>query len=222
MAEQIRFWLTPVPEAEADPFLGPQMAYDLAVLQPEATVGDYLTGLAEFQAATLADCKGCDGCCHERAPLTIADWQLSGHSGEPAGGLAEWLLDWAELSFCGPAVDLTLRRSENGSCQFLDEKQKCCTIHPWRSFTCRSQCWPTQNGSGRKPARGSHQRPARNRTGAPAVEPAPAALGRAWQSAAWRITPQMPFPICRLADWAQAKLQDWQGRNFGPKFFQPA
>ena len=39
MAEQIRFWLTPVPEAEADPFLGPQMAYDLAVLQPEATVG---------------------------------------------------------------------------------------------------------------------------------------------------------------------------------------
>ena len=45
MAEQIRFWLTPVPEAEADPFLGPQMAYDLAVLQPEATVGDYLTGL---------------------------------------------------------------------------------------------------------------------------------------------------------------------------------
>ena len=57
MAEQIRFWLTPVPEAEADPFLGPQMAYDLAVLQPEATVGDYLTGLAEFQAATLADAK---------------------------------------------------------------------------------------------------------------------------------------------------------------------
>ena len=115
MAEQIRFWLTPVPEAEADPFLGPQMAYDLAVLQPEATVGDYLTGLAEFQAATLADCKGCDGCCHERAPLTIADWQLSGHSGEPAGGLAEWLLDWAELSFCGPAVDLTWKKSKNAA-----------------------------------------------------------------------------------------------------------
>lgn len=221
MAEQIRFWLTPVPEAEAAPFLGPQMAYDLAVLQPEATVGDYLTGLAEFQAATLADCKGCDGCCHERAPLTIADWQLSGHSGEPAGGLAEWLLDWAELSFCGPAVDLTLRRSENGSCQFLDEKQKCCTIHPWRSFTCRSHCCLP------KTERAEALRGVLINAGEDELVrqllslPQPPWADRLAECSLADYAPNA-FSNLPAADWAQAKLQDLAGPELWAKIFQPA
>lgn len=140
---KIRIWLTPQ-AAETDgleDFLGtPTLAYDVEICQPQATVGDYLQALEEFQTQTLADCKGCDGCCHERAPLTIADWQLSGEYQDDDGALAAWLESWAELHFCGPAIDLTLPRTAEGACRFLDQQQKCCTIHSQRSFTCRSHC----------------------------------------------------------------------------------
>lgn len=138
MAEPIRFWLAPQADAPADPIFGPALAYDLEILQPEATVGDYLQGLCDFQAEHLADCKGCDGCCHERAPLTICDWQLAQPGPETA--FEQWLRDWAELGFCGPAIDLTLRRTAAGACRFLDAAAKCCKIHTRRSFTCRSHC----------------------------------------------------------------------------------
>lgn len=217
---KIRFWLTPLPDPEADPFFGPQMAYDLEVLQPEATVGDYLAGLEDFQARTLADCKGCDGCCHERAPLTIADWQLSSHSGPLAEGLADWLLEWAELGFWGPAIDLTLRRAENGSCQFLDEKQKCCKIHPQRGFTCRSHCCLPKTER---------------------AEALRAAIINAGEDELVRQLLSLPQPPwadrlakCSLADyaanafshlpaadWAQAKLQDLAGPELWAKIFQP-
>ncbi len=155
MAEQIRFWLTPVPEAEADPFLGPQMAYDLAVLQPEATVGDYLAGLEDFQAATLADCKGCDGCCHERAPLTIADWQLSGHSGEPAGGLAVGL-GGAKLLRPGGGSHAAPQRKR--FLPIFGRKAKMLHHPPLAQLHLPFSLLPTQNGAGGSPARGSHQR----------------------------------------------------------------
>lgn len=148
MCEQIiHIWL--VQQAEdidgLDDFLGaPTLAYDVEICQPQATVGDYLQALEDFQAQTLADCKGCDGCCHERAPLTIADLQLSGDC-QPGqqpddDALAAWLERWAELHFCGPAIDLTLPRTPEGACRFLDQQQKCCTVHSQRSFTCRSHC----------------------------------------------------------------------------------
>lgn len=142
MTEKIRFWLVPQTDAPDDPFFGPQLAYDVQVLQPDATVGDYLAGVCAFQAEHLADCKGCDGCCHERAPLTICDWQLAhAEQAEPSPEeLAQWLKEWAALSFCGPAIDLTLKRTPEGACQFLDNAAKCCRIHQQRSFTCRSHC----------------------------------------------------------------------------------
>ncbi len=144
----IRIYLTPLPPADNDIFadiLGaPPLAYDVQILTPQASVGDYLQAIEDFQAQTLADCKGCDGCCHERAPLTIADWQLAQNThsdAEPTEQeLADWLLEWAELHFCGPAVDLTLKRTPAGTCNFLHEQQKYCTRHQQRSFTCRTHC----------------------------------------------------------------------------------
>ena len=216
---KIRFWLTPLPEAEADPFFGPQMAYDVEVLRPEATVGDYLTGLEEFQAATLADCKGCDGCCHERAPLTIADWQLSGQSGPLADGLAAWLQDWAELSFWGPAADLTLRRTADGSCQFLDVGQKCCTVHPWRSFTCRSHCCLP------KTERAEQLRAALINAGEDELVrqllslPQPPWAERLAKCSLADYAPNA-FSDLPAAEWAQAKLQDLAGPQLWAQIFR--
>jgi len=148
--QKLRVWLTRQEDAElAELFGSAPLAYDVQILQPEATVGDYLQALQEFQARTLADCKGCDGCCHERAPLTIADWQLAQPAGQNEPGqtpgltdeaLAAWLLKWGELHFYGQAIDLTLPRTPAGACRFLDERQKCCAVHPQRSFTCRTHC----------------------------------------------------------------------------------
>lgn len=130
-----------VPMAEADPFLGPQLGYDVQVLAAEATIGDYLAELEAFQAETLADCKGCDGCCQERAPLTFYDLSLA-HTA-PAE-LAHWLAAWGEPGFFGPALDIRLRRltegPAQGCCQFLDSRERCCRIHERRSFTCRTHC----------------------------------------------------------------------------------
>ena len=57
----------------ADALLGETLAMDVRILAEEATVEDFLTALDQFAAAQLADCRGCDGCCHERAPLIAAD-----------------------------------------------------------------------------------------------------------------------------------------------------
>ena len=111
-------------------------AYDVQVLADDATVGEYMDALDEFQAVTLADCYGCDGCCHERVPLTWADYFLAGQP----GSLADWLSGVGALDFWGEAVDLTLRRKENGACHLLDEDAKCCSAHQVRTFTCRTHC----------------------------------------------------------------------------------
>lgn len=112
------------------------LAYDVQVLAEDATVGEYMDALDAFQAETLADCYGCDGCCHERVPLTWADYFLAGQPGTPA----EWLQAVGALDFWGEAVDLTLARKENGACHLLDEEAKCCTRHQVRTFTCRTHC----------------------------------------------------------------------------------
>lgn len=149
MSNKLRIWLRPASDFangdhEADPFLGQQFCYDVAVVDEAATLGDYLGALDAFQAATLADCKGCDGCCQERAPLTIYDLSLSGTA---EAELADWLADWAEPALFGEALDIRLRRltegEDAGCCQFLDADQRCCRIHERRSFTCRTHhCIP--------------------------------------------------------------------------------
>lgn len=115
--------------------------YDLQILDESATVGDYLAAVEAFQAKTMADCFGCDGCCHERVPLMLCDFYYSRYFAEGGRSLAQWLeRSGARLEFCGEAVDLQLARKPNGACFYLDEEQKCCAAHMYRTFACRSHC----------------------------------------------------------------------------------
>lgn len=123
-----------------------QFGYDLQIIDTTATVGDYLAAVEEFQSATLADCFGCDGCCHERVPLMLCDFYFSAYHANGGESLAEWLQQsGARLEFCGPAVDLQLCRRANGACFWLNEEQKCCSAHTFRTFACRSHCCLTKS-----------------------------------------------------------------------------
>lgn len=122
-------------------FDGGLFGYDVQILSATATVGDYLDAINAFQANTMADCFGCDGCCHERVPLTIADFYFSRYYQQDNGDkLAVWLADTADLQFFGEAVDLQIKHKPNGACYLLDEEQKCCSAHLHRTFACRTHC----------------------------------------------------------------------------------
>lgn len=121
-------------------FDGGIFGYDVRVTAEDATAGDYLAALEDFQAKTLAACKGCDGCCHERAPLTLADFYYSEYYQNGGREIAAWLSGVADLQFFGAAADLAIRRTADGACQFLDAAAKCCARHQYRTFTCRSHC----------------------------------------------------------------------------------
>ena len=114
--------------------------YDVQITAEDATVGDYLTALENFQVRTLANCKGCDGCCHERAPLTLADFYYSEYYQKGGRKITAWLAETADLQFFGAAADLTLQRTADGACHLLDTTHKCCAKHQFRTFTCRSHC----------------------------------------------------------------------------------
>ena len=209
--KKISVWLTPLADNESELAGFSPLAYDVQILQPEATVGDYLQALVDFQAETLADCKGCDGCCHERAPLTIADWQLSQNQGAADDAAwVDWLQKWAELHFYGQAIDLTLPRTPDGACRFLDEQQKCCTVHTQRSFTCRTHCCLP------KTERAEALRAALINAGEDELVrrllQIPPAAGQPWSDrlAGCKLEDYAPNAFSGLssADWAQARLQD--------------
>ena len=67
--ERVTFFFSPT----VDDFGGDALAMDLRITHPDATLADLLSAEDTFAAAHLADCKGCDGCCQERAPLIAAD-----------------------------------------------------------------------------------------------------------------------------------------------------
>lgn len=115
--------------------------YDLQICSPLATVGDYLDAVEHFQAQTMADCYGCDGCCHERVPLTLADFYFSAYHQGGGQSVAAWLAEIAAVPvFFGKALDLQLPRLANGACAFLNQQAKCCAAHNHRTFACRSHC----------------------------------------------------------------------------------
>ncbi|MGI5892272.1 MAG: YkgJ family cysteine cluster protein [Bacillota bacterium] len=117
-----------------------QIGYDIAIKDDQTTISDYLEALIAFAEKYLADCKGCDGCCHERIPLTILDIDNLGtlldHTLYPTYqviknfALVELLSDGA--------IDITLKRNKDGECYFLDKTAKICTRHTARPFVCRS------------------------------------------------------------------------------------
>ena len=131
--------------AYEDALLGKSYGCDVRILTEDATVADFLQAVDDFAAAHLAECKGCDGCCRERAPLIAADIPalaaLLPSTDFPAHAVCD---AFAELKVAEDgAADITLRRTEEGACCFLHAKEKYCTQWPSRAFVCRSHfCLP--------------------------------------------------------------------------------
>jgi len=121
------------------------LGYDLEICDQDATVGDYMAALDDFAAAHLADCRGCDACCWERAPLTSVDIgplsTLLPPSPYPAHAVVE---AFATLFISKDKVgDIYLKRGHDNACIFLDKKAKRCLDHQERPFVCRTHfCLP--------------------------------------------------------------------------------
>ena len=135
-----------IPIEAEDDFGLPCLGCDIRVTDDSATVADMLTALDEFAAAHLADCRGCDGCCKERAPWIAADIpalaELAEGSGYPAHRA---IAAFGELTVDRHgATDICFRRDKSdGACCMLDKKGRFCTHHPSRAFVCRTHfCIP--------------------------------------------------------------------------------
>lgn len=128
-----------------DPFLGDILGCDIRILDAQATVADLMDALDKFAADHLADCKGCDGCCQERAPLLSADVPaLAGLLTDAAVFPAHAVIaafGWLRID--DGVSDIMLRRDTDGVCSRLDREKRCCTVWPQRPFVCRSHfCLP--------------------------------------------------------------------------------
>lgn len=122
------------------------MGCDIAVYDDSATVADMLTALDEFAAEHLADCRGCDGCCKERAPWIAADIPaLAALTEDDTFPVHSAIAAFGELTVDRHgATDICFRRGKNdGICCLLDKAGKFCTRHPHRAFVCRTHfCIP--------------------------------------------------------------------------------
>lgn len=127
-----------------DELFGEVMGCDLHVCNENATVADLLQALDEFAAENLADCKGCDACCQERAPLIAADIYalatLLDAKEFPAHTVCR---AFAEITVNEGVADITLRRDHDNMCNQLNKTGRFCSIWPQRLFVCRSHfCLP--------------------------------------------------------------------------------
>ena len=120
--------------------------YDLLAADTD-TLGEYVDALNNFQDETMADCRGCDGCCYERIPLTIADFHLAKPlvarlrgKDESEVTLTDWLQEAAEIHVDSGAIDIVLRRKADYSCHFLNQDLQECSEHLWRPLVCRTHC----------------------------------------------------------------------------------
>lgn len=121
------------------------LGMDLQILDDTATLADFLVALDDFAAAYIADCRGCDGCCRERAPLIAADIPALAALLPPTPYPAHAVCAaFAELSVDQTGVaDICLCRDEDGACRLLDTDHKWCKAHGARTFACRSHfCLP--------------------------------------------------------------------------------
>ena len=129
-----------------DPLFGAVAGHDVIVRDDSATLADFLRALDEFAAQFLADCRGCDGCCQERAPLTALDIDaLAGLlDDDPVFPAHAVCAAFAALSVDrNGATDITLRRGDDNACRNLDLAAHCCRIWPCRPFVCHSHfCLP--------------------------------------------------------------------------------
>jgi len=137
------------------------VGYDLEILDERASVQDYLDGLNEFQEKYVDNCKGCDGCCYERIPLTSIDVlqylddpevaaELKTMQKEGQSPLSAFIENYCYVSGTGPVLDIALKRNPDYSCIFLNRDEKTCTNHRSRSFVCQSfVCLPHGEGAGK-------------------------------------------------------------------------
>jgi Fe-S-cluster containining protein len=116
-------------------------AYDVRLLDENATVGEYIRLLDEFLDEKVAPCLGCDLCCSQRIPLTLPD--IYTYAGKERDSIAAFLKEKAEVRYNGKAVDIKLGQREDDSCIFLDRENQKCSDHIHRSLTCHTYiCLP--------------------------------------------------------------------------------
>ncbi|MFZ5640679.1 MAG: YkgJ family cysteine cluster protein [Bacillota bacterium] len=126
--------------------------YDIRIEDESATVQDYLDAINAYiddeklvRGENLTACKGCDGCCWERLPLTYIDilniQQAPGVRAAMTRGrppLLEFLAKFTYVYVEGPAVDITFGRKLHGACTWLEEEAGCCRNYAWRPLVCQS------------------------------------------------------------------------------------
>ena len=126
--------------------------YDIRIETESATVQDYLEAINAYiddeklvRGANLTACKGCDGCCRERLPLTYIDvLTMMPAPGVQAGitgarpPLLEFLAKFGHVCVEGPAVDITFGRKPHGACSWLEDETGCCGNYARRPLVCQS------------------------------------------------------------------------------------
>lgn len=121
-------------------FRNGQIGCQMNIHNDQATIADFLAAMDYFASTYLADCYGCDGCCHERAPLTSIDIlklaKIVDSSDYPAHQVIKSFGDIYVDN--NGIVDITLRRTKNGSCNLLCQTDKFCLAHDQRPFVCQS------------------------------------------------------------------------------------
>ena len=127
-----------------DKLLGQVLGCDVRILSQDASIADFLTALDNFATEHLADCRGCDACCQERAPLIAADVPLLAsllpENPYPAHAVCA---AFATLTVEQGVADIILRRDHNSFCNQLNQAGRFCNIWPQRPFVCRSHfCLP--------------------------------------------------------------------------------
>ncbi|NLF79575.1 MAG: hypothetical protein GX572_00110 [Clostridia bacterium] len=134
-----------IPLLVPDVFGEDSLGCDIEVYSDDATLADLLAAQERFAAAHLEDCRGCDACCQERAPLIAADipalYALLPPSPYPATSVCAAFADIAVDKH--GAADICLRRHKSGACCQLDTQRHICREHSRRPFVCRSHfCLP--------------------------------------------------------------------------------
>lgn len=127
-----------------DDLLGEVMGCDLKITDESATLEDFMEALDAFAAQYMEDCRGCDSCCKERAPITSLDIAaLSTLLADTPYPAHEVCRAFAEVTVEDGITDFAFRRPQNGACINLDPEKRICKHWMQRAFVCRSHfCLP--------------------------------------------------------------------------------
>ena len=128
-----------------DDTLGHIYGADITIYDETASINDFLSSLDEFAYTNLEECGECNGCCYERAPIISPDIPALS-SLLPASELPITKVcdAFANIQTDKNGItDITLKRSIDNACIFLDKAARRCGNHTKRPFVCRSHfCLP--------------------------------------------------------------------------------